>query len=183
VKLFTSIYDDARLLGPFLKHYDFLGIEHFFIAVAPQLTSVVNDFSAAYNVAVFDGLDVESHFLGGTAAVSEMRRLHQADDEWVVIVDLDEFIEPAHVLKQIVAAADREASNLVRGIIYDRFSVDGRLADVCPDADLAQVFPVEARFTRNVMGGSDHKGVLVKGRLNPIAAHHRLKVKSSRPRY
>ena len=173
LKLFTTIYDDARLLRPFLKHYNDLGIKHFFIAVAPQLSSMVNDFTAGYNVTVFDGLDVESHMLGGTAAVTEMRRLHQDTDEWVVIVDLDEFIETKRELKEVISAADYEGSSVVRGIMYDRFSFDGRLADVRPAADPAQVFPVEARFIRDVMGGNDNKGVLVKGRLRAITGHHK----------
>jgi hypothetical protein len=175
-KLFTSIYDDARLLKPFLKHYNDLGIKHFFIAVAPQLTDIVSDLEG-YNVTVFHGLDVESHMLAGTAAVSEMRRLHHDYDEWAVIVDLDEFLEPTHELKQVVSDADREGSNVVRAVMYDRFTIDGRLADVDPVADLAQLFPVEARFTRDVRGGLDFKGVLVKGCLTPVkdASHHLFK--------
>ncbi len=34
LKLFTTIYDDARLLGHFLAHYDRPGVTQFFIAVA-----------------------------------------------------------------------------------------------------------------------------------------------------
>ena len=59
--------------------------------------------------------------------------------------------------------------------MHDRFSADGGLPKLEPNADLAAIFPVKSRFIRNVMRGCDHKGVLVKGHLQspPTAGHHR----------
>jgi hypothetical protein len=172
MKLFTTIYDDARLLGPFLRHYHALGVSDFLIAVSTQCATAVDEFAASYNITVFKGLDVKSHMLGGTAAVSEMRRTNQDPDEWVVAVDLDEFIEPFYDFDFLISSAESEGANVIRGIMYDRFSSDGSLAEVRPDSDPATIFPVRARFIRNVMAGLDHKGVLIRGHLRPAIAHH-----------
>jgi hypothetical protein len=122
---------------------------------------------------VFDGFDVADSLLAGSSAVTAMRRLHQADDEWVVIVDLDEFVEFPGPIDALAGAAERAGTTVVRGMMYDRFSYDGRTVDFPPGADLAQVYPVKSRFIRNVMGGLDYKGILVRGRLRPASAHHR----------
>ena len=42
---------------------------------------------------LYTGLDVDDSVTSGTSAVSAMRAAAQGEDEWVVIVDLDEFVE------------------------------------------------------------------------------------------
>jgi SAM-dependent methyltransferase len=175
MKLFTAIYDDASILGHFLCHYHKAGITEFFIAAPSGFADTVRHFTPEYKIILFEGLDVENSMLGGTAAVTEMRRIYQGPDEWVAIVDLDEFIEFAEDISQVISAAEKEGANVVRGIMYDRFSKDGRLVDIEPGSDLSRVYPVKARFISNVMGGWDYKGVLVKGQLKGIVAHHVLK--------
>ncbi len=145
-----------------MSDYTRAGITEFFIAVPPEFGPVAASFLDRYGITLCTGLDVADSILTGTAAVSEMRRRYQRDGEWVVIVDLDEFVEFPEEVAAIVAAADKAGANVVRGIMLDRFSRDGRLSEFAPDADLSTVFPVKSRFIRNVMGGCDHKGVLVK---------------------
>jgi len=175
MKLFVTIYNDAKLLRHFLAHYTRAGVTRFLVAIPPQFNSSIEPYLDRYDITVVDGLDVNDSILGGTAAVSTMRDIYQGDDEWVTIVDLDEFVEFPMPIHELAAAADRIGANVVRGVMYDRFSLDGRLVDFAPEADLGKVYPVKARFIRNVMGGSDTKGVLVKGRIKPAAgaAHHR----------
>jgi hypothetical protein len=175
MKLFTTIFDDSRLLGPFLEHYHRLGVADFFIAVSPQCAAAAGEFIGRYNMNVFEDLDVKSHMLGGTTAVNEMRNSRQGPDEWAIITDLDEFIQPAGDFPGLINLAESEGANVIRGIMYDRFTVDGSLADVPPGSDLAAIFPVKARFIREVMAGLDYKGVLIKGHLRPTIAHHRFK--------
>jgi hypothetical protein len=172
MKLFTAIFDDARLLRHFLRHYSRAGIGQFFIAVSPGFESAVETFKREYSITAVVGLDVADSFCGGTAAVTEMRRLYQASDEWVVIVDLDEFIEFPESIATILSDADREGTNVVRGIMHDRFSIDGRPVDFDEGSDLSQVYPVKSRFIRDVMKGRDHKNIIVKGKLRAVAAHH-----------
>jgi hypothetical protein len=174
MKLFVTIYNDARLLGHFLRHYDGAGIGEFFLAVSPEFERAAEPFARRYHITTCTGLDVPDS-VSGASAVTEMRRQYQGIDEWVVIVDLDEFIEFRKDIESTTATADRAGATVVRGIMHDRFSADGRLADFTPDSDLSAVYPVKSRFVRNIMGGCDHKGVLVKGRIKSAAraAHHR----------
>jgi hypothetical protein len=174
MKLFTAIYDDARLLPHFLRHYAKAGIAEFYIAAAAGFGDLVREFVDRYQITVCEGLDVADSWLGGASAVSEMRRWFQEDDEWVVIVDLDEFIEFAQPPDEVARLADSEGADVVRGIMYDRFAIDGGLPDFASDTDLARLYPVRARFTSEVMRGTDTKGVMVKGMLMPPpdSGHH-----------
>ncbi len=175
IKLFTAIYDDATLLPHLLRHYARAGIAEFYIAVAPELKDTANRFSRPYDAVLYEGFDVTDSLFGGTSAVTVMRRLHQGENEWAVIVDLDEFIEFQEDIQKVLSVADGEGANVIRGVLFDRFSADGSLIDVPEDADLHRLYPIKARFTRHVRGGVDHKGALVKGHLKAMigASHHR----------
>lgn len=172
MKLFTAVYNDVRLLGHFLEHYRRAGISEFLIAVHPDFTAAVGTFASHYAITVVDDLDVADSFTGGVAAVGAMRQRFQGVAEWAVIVDLDEFIEFPDGVAAIVELAEREQANLVRAIMWDRFSKDGQVVGFAPDCDLRQVYPIRARFIKNVMQGTDYKGVLVKGLLKSVIAHH-----------
>jgi Glycosyl transferase family 2 len=175
VKLFVALYNDAQLLGHFLRHYARAGIAQFFIALPPEWKGAAALFLDRYNITLCHGLDVEDSLLGGAAAVCEMRKRYQQEGEWVVIVDLDEFVEFPGGIRAVTAAADRVGANIVRGIMLDRFARDGQPAEFGPGAELGALYPIKSRFIRNVMGGCDYKGVLVKGPLKPAAGagHHR----------
>ena len=67
---------------------------------------------------------------------------------------------------------EAEGANVVRGVMWDRFAIDGRPRPVNPTTDLPARFPVRARFVRDVMEGTDIKGVIVKGHLASRGAHH-----------
>jgi hypothetical protein len=178
MKLFVAIYNDARLLGHFLRHYSRSGVNEFYIAMASDFAAAVQRFVGTYNITPCSGLDVAESLIAGdsflgTAAVSEMRRCYQERDEWVIIVDLDEFVEFHADPRAIAAGADKMGANVVRGVMVDRFSVDGRLHGFTAETDLSLVYPVKSRFIRDVMCGCDYKGVLVKGHMKPTAWHHR----------
>jgi hypothetical protein len=173
MKLFTAIYDDARLLRHFLRHYDSAGVAEFYIATSAACATEAKAVVGDYNVRLFEQFDVHDSWVGGNGAVTEMRRLLQTENEWSIIVDLDEFIEFSADIEHIVSAAENEGANVVRGIMYDRFTADGRLADFNSDSDLSKLYPVRARFIAHVMRGADYKGVVVKGQLRGAIAHHR----------
>jgi hypothetical protein len=175
MKLFVTIYNDARLLGHFLRHYHAAGVTRFYIATAPEFRTEVASFADRHDIVLTDRLIVEDTILAENNAVTRLRALHQAPDEWVVITDLDEFIEFDEAIDSLAARAGEAGANVVRGIMLDRFSADGQLPEIAPDADLPTLLPVKSRFIREVMGGSDHKGVLVRGPLRPAAGagHHR----------
>jgi Glycosyl transferase family 2 len=167
MKLFTSILDDAKLLDHFLRHYEAVGIGEFYIAAPSSFANDIEKARSDHRITHF-ATDLTSSFTQGSVANIEIRALrsrYQRDDEWVVIVDLDEFIAfPTHI-STVIRSADEEKANVVRGIMYDRFRADGKAADFEPGADLAKCYPVKTRFIRDVMLGRDHKAVLVKGHL------------------
>ena len=172
MKLFVTIYDDPRILGHFLRHYESIGVTDFYIAIPGELRDQVEEQSEGHPVNLIEGLNTADS-VSGTAAVSDMRKLRQEEGEWVVITDLDEFLECESV-EDAAEAAERTGANLVRGIMHDRFALDGQPRGFEPDDDLNDVYPIKSRFIREVMGGYDHKGILVKGLLEPAprAGHH-----------
>lgn len=172
VKLFTTIVNDARLLRHFLDHYHKAGVTEFYIAVSPQLANAVAIWQGRYRITMHTDLTVDDALIGGTSAVSEMRRRYQRHDEWVIIVDLDEFVEFDGDLSAIVLLADAEGANVVRAVMWDRFTADGRIVAFEDDRPLPDCFPVRARFIHNVMHGAGFKGVLVKGVIEALGAHH-----------
>jgi hypothetical protein len=174
LKLFTTIYDDARLLGHFLAHYDRAGVTQFFIAVAQGYESGVRPFTPAYRITICEDLEVADKYPFGVSAATEMRRRCQDADEWAVVVDLDEFVEFPKPIFDIIADAEKEGANVVQAIMYDRFSADGKPRGFDASSDLSVLFPVKARFIK-AMGGADHKGVLVKGLIQPAGNFHNWK--------
>lgn len=173
MKLFVAVYDDARLLPHFLRHYTKLGVDHFYVAVGPGMDEHVRPYSHDHPIVIYDALDVLDSVFGGHSAVDQMRHQHQSDGEWVFIVDLDEFVEFTVPITSIIAHAERDDANAVRGIMFDRFARNGQLIGFDPDSDLNEIYPVRSRFTAVVMGGDDAKCVLVKGLLRAVKAHHR----------
>jgi hypothetical protein len=172
MKLFVAIYDDARLFNHFLNHYVKAGVTEFFIALDEQVAGLTAPSTPSCRITLVHGLDVADSFHGGNAAVTEMRQRHQDPDEWAIIVDLDEFIEFPGPIPELLQAADRQNANVIKGTMFDRFSIDGKLVDFAPESDLSRLYPVKARFVYNVLDGADYKGVVVKGLLEPRIAHH-----------
>jgi hypothetical protein len=56
--------------------------------------------------------------------------------------------------------------------MYDRFARDGQPKAFDRNSILPDLYPVRSRFIRNVMTGTDVKGVIVKGHLKSRGAHH-----------
>ena len=172
MKLFVCIFDDARLLPHFLKHYARFGVGEFHIAAPGHLADYIAAASKDYAVRQYNNVNVADSFIGGVSAVTAMRQLSQAAGEWVVIVDLDEFVEFPGALPQLVANIAAEGANVARGIMIDRFAIDGQPTAFDGNSDLPALYPVKARFTQNIMGGVDYKGVIVRGHLESRGAHH-----------
>ena len=172
MKLFVCVFDDARLLPHFLGHYDRFGVTEFHIAAPAELANYIVNASSGYSVIQYNDLNVAGSFTGGAEAVTKMRELAQGPEEWVVIVDLDEFVEFPNRVTDLIGKVEAEGGNIARGIMYDRFAIDGHLKTFDDNSELSAVFPVRARFRSLVMRGNEFKGVLVKGHLRSRHAHH-----------
>ena len=172
MKLFVCIFDDARLVPHFLRHYARFGITEFHIAAPPHLAHYIAEKSKGFAVRQYNSFDVAESFTGGVAAVTEMRMLAQAPDEWAVIADLDEFVEFGAPVQAIAERLEKARHNIARGIMYDRLAADGQPTAFDDASDLPRLYPVRARLTKEIMGGVDRKGVIVKGHLKSRGAHH-----------
>jgi hypothetical protein len=172
MKLFVCIFSDARLLPHFLSHYAGFGVSEFHIAAPPWLADETVRRSTGHAVTLYTAFDVDDSVTGGTLAVSGMRSAAQEQDEWVVIVDLDEFVEFDGPVAGLLPRVEAEQANVVRGVMVDRFALDGQPTAVRADLSIDRQYPVGAPFIQRVMNGADYKGVLVKGRLPAKVAHH-----------
>ncbi|HTC09363.1 MAG TPA: FkbM family methyltransferase [Acetobacteraceae bacterium] len=173
LKLFVCITDDEwGLLVHFLRHYAAGGVNRFFIACPPALENSIQRRSQEYDVTTITDLDVIESVTGGVAAVTEMRRRYQDADEWVIIVDFDEFVIIDRPVHETISELDAEGVNVARGIMLDRFTSSGDLVGFTESDDLSKVFPIKARFNETVMNGTQFKGVFVKGHLPSAVAHH-----------
>lgn len=158
----------------FVRHYERFGITEFHVAVPRRLTEYISSVATGYRVFQYHDFDVAETVTGGVSAVSSMRELVQEPSEWVVIVDLDEFVEFGKPVSEIVIELEAENATAACGILYDRFPVTGKPQPFDDGSDLASLYPIRARFIKNVMGGTDVKVVLIKGHLRGQAgaAHH-----------
>jgi hypothetical protein len=157
MKLFVCIFSDARLLPHFLSHYTRFGVSEFHIAAPPQLANEALCICANHSVALYTDFDVNDSVTGGTAAVSAMRDAAQGEDEWVVIVDLDEFIEFQGPIASLLPRVEAEQANVVRAVMLDRFALDGQPTRLRNDIPIDRQCPVRTRFIPIVMNGADFK--------------------------
>jgi hypothetical protein len=172
LKLFVCVFDDSRLLPHFLRHYVRFGVTEFHIAAPPNLAGYVGSTTRALRAIQHNDFNVAGSFTGGVEAVTKMRELAQGPEEWAVIVDLDEFVEFPEPVTDLVGKVEAEGGNIVRGIMYDRFAIDGHLKSFDDSSNLSALFPVRARFRSAVMRGNEFKGLLVRGHLKSQYAHH-----------
>lgn len=164
-KAFTSVSDHAGLLPHFLRHYAAAGIQEFYLAVPSGLEQEIEQLASGYRATISSADVTDSHSLDGAAeSIRRLRERYQGVDEWVLVVDLDEFVSFPDGIQSIIDGAEAEGASVIHGAVHDRFSADGKAIDLEPGSDLATRHPVRARFVRDVMLGCDHKSALVKGR-------------------
>src|SRR5260370_30341041 len=109
MKLFTAIYDDARLLGHFLAHYGRAGVTEFFIAVAGDLVSAVRPFMSQYQITLCQDLGVSDQYPFGVNAAPEARPRYQKPEDGALVVDIDDFVASPRPVDVVVPVAGSEA--------------------------------------------------------------------------
>ena len=171
MKLFVPVLNDCSLLPHFLKHYHLLGVKTFYIAANADIVETVRRDAAGFEAVIRDDLDV-AESIHGASAITALRLEYSRDHEWVLIADLDEFLSAETHIPTVLARADEEGANVVRGRMVDRVSIDGSFPAVLETTNLWETFPRECGLTSKLQGSVDHKGVLVRGHLMPTMAHH-----------
>jgi hypothetical protein len=172
MKLFTPIYDDCRLVPHFFAHYHRLGVTTFVIAASPNIVSEILPHTSGFDVIVRHDLDTADSFQGGSAAVTALRAEYSSPDEWVMITDVDEFLDAGTGVQDEIARAEEEGANVVRAQMVDRVAIDGSFPPIDPGTDLWATFPRECALTKLLQWSTDYKGVLVRGHLEAAMAHH-----------
>ena len=97
-----------------MAHYDRAGVTQFFIALAEGHGSAVRPFMRAYRITTCEELRIADRYPFGVNAATKMRRRYQDPDEWVVMVDLDEFVEFPKPVFDIIADAQKEGPTSFR---------------------------------------------------------------------
>lgn len=165
MKLFSYIYKHCDLLVPFLKHYDRLGITDYFLIVNTwgneTIEEEVREYSRGRKVTLSV---VHQIFLSDekVARLEGLKRKHASPNEWVIVTDLDEFLEFSPSLKATVLFHQWMGYDSVYGLFVDRIHQEGALTSIDPQVPLERQFPLGADLTKNILLGWVHKIVLMK---------------------
>lgn len=124
------------------------------------------------------GIEVQSAVMNSSqhipqAQEAEYLRL-RADlppEEWVVIVDADEFIEFPDSAPTFFSDLDQLGFNAARGYLVDRHAPGYRLAEV-NDTNLFDQFPMRSSVSRNVANAIVAKMCGFKNRFTVSLGHH-----------
>ena len=174
--LITPIYLDAGLLPHFLRHYSQLGVTTFHFSVNTRLNFGIEaevrrhcEGFPAFVEAVYEMDDVTQDV---APHLNRIRERCVGADEWVSVVDLDEFYEVPVPLSQFLAERDAAGEDHVVGRFVDRLAPNGELPPLADTPSLDLQFPLKRRITRMLVGGNDAKVVLHKGRHTIVRGHH-----------
>lgn len=176
--LIAPIYLDASILPHFLRHYSELGITAFHFAINrrlnPDIDEQVRTLARGYPVhidAVYDVDDVTSVV---ARHLNTIRQTRAAADDWISVVDLDEFYELDRPLDELLATCDAHGHDHIVGRFIDRLATDGSFPALRPEPSLFEQYPLRRRLTRNLLHGNDVKVVIHKARCEIIRGHHRI---------
>lgn len=95
------------------------------------------------------------------------REISDYEDEWIWVVDADEFVDVSQDFIREVLSSD---SNYVNGWMIDRFSPDGLIKPT--DDNVFEQFPLRAFYTRFKLNGSASKITLTRAFVILGTGHH-----------
>lgn len=156
---------DACLLARNLEHYRSLGVERILLDVNLRADEGDDLLEEVRKVAQEYDAVIAGCYRGPMALADTRRRLilpqYCADDDWVVICDLDEFQEYPCVLRDLASYCDRRRYDYVHGRILDRVAADGSFPEL-QQGSLWDQFPIGVRLTANKRGGDTRKIVFAR---------------------
>ena len=135
-------HNDADILPFFLDHYRKLGVSGFLLALhGPWPEAVLDGLTRAEDVAIWDLL--------GDAYEDSYRRsilnlmAEGEEGRWVVIVDVDEFLElPLRTLARTTAALEVMGHAALPAFMLQRVSEDGSLPALDPELSIDEQLPM-----------------------------------------
>lgn len=166
IKLISGIYHSLELLPHFVKYYSSLGINYFLFH---------------HNTEFFTSHEISKHIkkLGVKAKLLEWHgsynyrqqhfwrlQMHQryvTESDWIVIADLDEFIEFQPTVHDFINMCENQDCNWILGEFVDRVSESGKLIPVDPEEDIFRQFPHESEISRKILLAPYKRTAAVKG--------------------
>ena len=160
---------DLNLMKQFFKHYSNLGVTEFyciFHTYGMEDTTIYDYVSE--NAKIVHHWD-EPYTTEWEARLKNKykREIVDHEDEWLWVVDADEFVDIS--VQYIRELIDSDA-NYVNGWMIDRFSPDGLI--VPTNDTVHSQFPIRTYYTRDKLRGSASKITLTRGYVILGTGHH-----------
>jgi len=186
VKLLSCIGTDKHISNPnllhhFIKYYKNLGITEWAITLHTGLEKQLN------NLAVFQEIlkeyQISYQVWQGEYNTHEREQMHnalilqQSESQWVLGVDLDEFVEFPCQIPDYLGKLDEQGYNCVSGNLIDRVGIEGSLPFIEKNLPLEQQFPLKANVKKNICKPlypetSSEKKLAIKKPLQWGTGHH-----------
>ena len=180
-RLFVTTVVDSRnvdLAGHMVAHYTKLGIKTSNMLVilhGAKRDKAFETARAALKQLKIAPVEWIGQFSATTALYHRLKLLEKlAAPDWLVYVDMDEFIAIDGTLVNYVASLQRESYTIVSGMLVDRVAANGALGTVQPKVALADQFPLECQLTARLLKGSTTKLVLMRADFRASAGNHAL---------
>lgn len=171
--------DTPILTNHFLKYYKELGIENFLIIINSKTEDNPN-LQKTKEILSHNGIIPEIWIGLYDVYTYRQKRLalqykHCKSNDWVIGVDLDEFIELPPIFKtfkEFLESNDLHGYSYVKGIFVDRLSSDGELKELQELPDISIQFPIKCDITKSILKACIDKIVAHKGNIETGTGHH-----------
>ena len=175
IKLFTSVFEDAQLLAPFLQFYARRGVDHVYMVVnehgAPGLATQVRQALCDAPVHMTVARPIDRPAADMAQEMDQIRKAVVDANEYIIVADLDEFIEYPIRLSTLVQSCRTHGFLWVKGELLDRVTADGGIPRVI-EQDIWAQFPLVGRLSRTIHRGRTRKCVLQRGDMRITPGHH-----------
>ncbi len=176
---------DIRLLEQNLQYYTDLGVDKIFLSIHAygkqgiKLISDVMLIAEKYHAVIAD-----SHENEGINEAERYTRIVANNcnrDDWIVIADIDEFIQFPMPLTELVRFCDNEKFDYIQGLFLDRLCKKGTFPELS-EKPLWDQFPIGTQLTKNICKGNEHKTTLARAWVTISNGHHYAKNGKSCPK-
>jgi predicted O-methyltransferase YrrM len=170
----ACVWNHAELLPYFLKHYTRLGYPRFFLAVyggkSSPLWEECERLSEGYDVMLIEEFLTNPTGLTDAAVHMRIAAENVPPGQWWSPLDIDEFLEFSAPISEVIRTAG--TANCVAGALLDRVSAGGELNPIQSARPLGEQFPWATQMTKNVVGSTQRKLMLVRDMAQIGGGHH-----------
>jgi len=171
VFVITGIYHSLALLPHFVRFYSSVGIKHYLFHHNTEIISSSDVDNSIKNTGIeatclhWDGPNNYrlQHFWR-----LKLQREFVRESDWVVIADLDEFIDFRPFVQDVLTCCEQTGCNWVVGEFVDRISESGKLIDIDPAVNIFEQFPKESEISRKILLAPYKRTVAIKGGYYPM---------------